>query len=292
MESDRRAFLSAVGVLSVGGTTLLSGCSGNAPNDAKAGTVTTATTQASTTTESNTEAKQTVETSKIRAGTEQETTMYTIRSGKQGPTAFVVGGMHGNEESGYRAAQDVRRWDIDAGTLVVLPEANVPAIEEQRREWPGEMDLNRQFPIGEPPKNALAKEIWSAITGHSPDVIIDLHSSKGILRRKNDEGVGQNVFRSKHGKVTRSIKTAIERLNDEYVTGYDSVYDFVQTPVETTKYATAPMLVNKTRYDLAMPSCLFEVTQDDVKPEKRTRWTKVFVASMLDSWKIRPFRIQ
>ncbi|WP_266076678.1 succinylglutamate desuccinylase/aspartoacylase family protein [Haladaptatus caseinilyticus] len=292
MDESRRAFLSTVGIASVGGTVALAGCAGNSLQDAKGGTTTA--TQVGTTTKPTSEgrAKRTVTRSKLRAGTEQETTVYEIQSGKPGSTAYVIGGMHGNEESGYWAARDIRTWKIDAGTLVVLPEANGPAIEEHRRECPGEMDLNRQFPIGEPPKNALANEMWNSIMSHDPDVLIDLHSSKGILRRGGDDGVGQNVFRSRHDAVTRSIHTAIELLNDEYVTGYNPIYDFVQTPIDETKYATGAILINKTRIDLDIPSCLFEVTQDDVKPEKRARWSKAFVASMLDTWGIRPLQTE
>ncbi|WP_435153381.1 succinylglutamate desuccinylase/aspartoacylase family protein [Haladaptatus sp. DFWS20] len=289
MDEKRRAFLSTVGIASVGGTIALAGCAGNGSNDGKAGGATTRTTT-QTPDGNGGKPTQTVTTSKIRAGTEQETTLYEIQHDRPGSTAFVVGGMHGNEESGYWAAQDILKWKIDAGTLVVLPETNTQAVEHHRRKWPKGMDLNRKFPVGKPPENALAEEIWDTIVGHSPDVLIDLHSSKGILRREGDEGVGQNVFRSRHDEVTRSIQTAIELLNDEYVTGYDPIYDFVQTPASETKYATAPMLVNKTRHDQEMPSCLFEVTQDDVKPKKRTQWTKVFVASMLDTWGIRPLQ--
>ncbi|GAA0201758.1 succinylglutamate desuccinylase/aspartoacylase family protein [Haladaptatus pallidirubidus] len=232
-----------------------------------------------------------VTTSAIRAGTEQETTVYEIQSKQSGPTAFVIGGMHGNEESGYWAARDIREWEIDAGTLVVLPEANAQAVEQERRKWPKGMDLNRQFPIGKPPKNALAQGIWDVIGQHNPDVVMDLHSSKGILERENDEGVGQNVFRSSHEKIIRSNQTAIELLNDEYVTGYDPIYDFVHTFADETEYATAPMLMNKTRLDRNIPSCLFEVTQDGVESEKRARWTKAFVSSMLDTWGIRALRM-
>ncbi|WP_458206297.1 succinylglutamate desuccinylase/aspartoacylase family protein [Haladaptatus sp. NG-SE-30] len=295
MSLSRRAFLSTVGSGSVGGAVVLTGCAGNDSQDGEAGAATTSRTRRATSTSpptselttTNGEATRVVSTSLIRAGTEQETTVYEIRSGNPGPTAYVVGGMHGNEESSYRAANDIREWDIDAGTLVVLPEANAPAVEEHRREWPGEMDLNRQFPIGEQPKNALAREMWESILDHDPDVLIDLHSSKGIYEREDDEGYGQNVFHSSHDDVVRSIKTATKLLNEEYVTGYEPIYDFVHTPIEQTDYVTAPILINKTRRGQDIPSCLFEVTQDDVEPEKRARWTKAFVASILDSWDIR-----
>ncbi|KZN24042.1 deacylase-like protein [Haladaptatus sp. R4] len=294
MNDRRRAFLSTVGSVSVGGTLALAGCAGDSKNRAAGRTTsnreTTETTETSTATSSTT-GERTVRTSLIRKGTKQETIIYEINSGTSGPTAYVEGGMHGNEESGYWAAEDIRTWDIDAGTLIVLPKANVRGVRHERREWPGEMDLNRQFPIGDPPKNALAREIWAAIGDYDPDVFIDLHSSKGIFEREGDDGVGQNVLRSKHPKIVNSVGNAVKRLNDEYVTGYSDVYDFVSTPLTETKYARTPMLVNKMRADRDTPSCLFEVTQDDVKPKKRARWTKVFVDSMLDTWGIRASRM-
>ncbi|MGA9400692.1 succinylglutamate desuccinylase/aspartoacylase family protein [Haladaptatus sp.] len=294
MNDRRRAFLSTVGSVSVGGTLVLAGCAGDSKNQAAGRTTsdagTTETTETSTAMSSTTGGR-TVTTSLIRKETKQETTIYEIDSGTSGPTAYVEGGMHGNEESGYWAAEDIRTWDIDAGTLIVLPKANVRGVRHERREWPGEMDLNRQFPIGDPPKNALAKEIWAAIDDYDPDVFIDLHSSKGIFEREGDDGVGQNVLRSKHPKIVNSVGNAVKRLNDEYVTGYSDVYDFVSTPLTETKYARTPMLVNKMRADRDAPSCLFEVTQDDVKPKKRARWTKVFVDGMLDTWGIRASRM-
>ncbi len=290
MNRSRRAFLSTAGSVSVGSTSLLAGCTGYSKNKAEGKTTTntstTGTTETSTTTSSTvTAAKQTVTTSLIREGMKQETTVYKIHSGKPGSTVYVEGGMHGNEESGYWAAEDIRKWDIDAGTLIVLPKANIQGVKHERREWPPGMDLNRKFPIGKPPKNALAKAIWAAIGDYDPDVFIDLHSSKGIFKR--GDGVGQNVFRSKHPKIVDSVNEAIGMLNDQYVTGYDPIYDFIATPVVETKYDTTPMLVNKMRVDRNKPSCLFEVTQPDVKPKKRARWTKAFVDSMLDTWGIR-----
>lgn len=292
MNDRRRAFLSTVGSVSVGGTLVLAGCAGDSKNRAAGRTTSDAgTTETTETSTYSTTGKRTVRTSLIRKGTKQETTIYEIDSGTSGPTAYVEGGMHGNEESGYWAAEDIRTWDIDAGTLVVLPKANIRGVRHERREWPGEMDLNRQFPIGGPPKNALAREIWAAIGNYDPDVFIDLHSSKGIFEREGDDGVGQNVLRSKHPKIVNSVGNAVKRLNGEYVTGYSDVYDFVSTPLTETKYARTPMLVNKMRADRDAPSCLFEVTQDDVKPKKRTRWTKAFVDSMLDTWGIRASRM-
>lgn len=43
----------------------------------------------------------------IREGTADETEVHVTKSGEPDPTVVVVGGFHGNEESGYRAADDV-----------------------------------------------------------------------------------------------------------------------------------------------------------------------------------------
>src|SRR5690606_31519419 len=69
----------------------------------------------------------------LRAGTSQATQVYIIRSSRPGPTVMIVGGVHGSETAGWRAAEEIKNWRIDRGTLIVLPQANRPAILRNRR---------------------------------------------------------------------------------------------------------------------------------------------------------------
>ncbi|MFC7045963.1 succinylglutamate desuccinylase/aspartoacylase family protein [Halobacteriaceae archaeon GCM10025711] len=80
----------------------------------------------------------------IMDGTEHETTVHVYDSGNRGLTTFVIGGMHGDETSGYLAADEIATWSVTTGKLVVIPRANVEAIQAGVRGVG--YDLNRQFP--------------------------------------------------------------------------------------------------------------------------------------------------
>ncbi len=43
--------------------------------------------------------------------------------------ALITGGLHGNKPTGAHAAEQIRRWRITKGTLVVIPRVNVPGPE-------------------------------------------------------------------------------------------------------------------------------------------------------------------
>lgn len=106
----------------------------------------------------------------LMAGTEHETPVYVNEGSASGPTAYVLGGIHGDESPGYRAAAALATLTPEAGTLVVLPRANRVAIRRDAREGEGG-DLNRNFPVGEPPTTDLASAVWRSVRRHDPDVV-------------------------------------------------------------------------------------------------------------------------
>jgi predicted deacylase len=55
----------------------------------------------------------------------------------------VLGGVHGNEPRGWAAAEQIPDWIPDRGLLVVVPSANVLAIEAGERTLKELGDLNR-----------------------------------------------------------------------------------------------------------------------------------------------------
>ena len=108
-------------------------------------------------------------------------TSYFVKSGAQpGPTIVVLGGLHGDEAAGYLAARKLRNWTVRSGTLVVVSDANVPAIKARRR-YVGR-NMNALFP-GD--KNGdgnqrLAAAIWDLIKKSKPDLLLTLHESRGF----------------------------------------------------------------------------------------------------------------
>jgi len=102
---------------------------------------------------------------------------------------------------GIEAAREISDWRPDAGTLVVVPETNRVAVENnERRGVDG--DLNRQFPADREPQSELAAGIWDAVEAHQPDVVLDLHRSLGIYSLHR-EFVGQAIFHSPDARGER-----------------------------------------------------------------------------------------
>jgi len=138
----------------------------------------------------------TVRTEKVlMEGSPWETIFYKIASPVEGPTVMVIGGIHGDEPAGYMAADEIANWVIDRGTLLVLPRANVPAIEAGTRNAPGEPDLNRVFPGGfdDGPAEEMAAVIMELIIEYEPTWVLDLHEAE-YCERLIPGALGQTVL--------------------------------------------------------------------------------------------------
>lgn len=157
------------------------------------------------------------ETHPMMEGTAYETTVHVVTAG-EGPTGMILGGVHGNEVGGIEGAHVATEYDLPAGRLVVIPEANKPAVEEGTRNGP-DGNLNRQFPIGEEPTTEIARAVWAEIEEHDPDCLIDMHTSRGIIGV--DEGaVGQTIFPSSAEGAGADAETAVEYVNEEVMAGF------------------------------------------------------------------------
>jgi len=212
----------------------------------------------------------------VRSGTRQATEVFVRKSTRDGPTALVVGGMHGDETSGYRAASDVARWPLESGTLVAIPRANRVAIRNDRREG-ARGDLNRQFPTGERPTTALARAIWSAVQRHDPDVVLDLHSSVGIYRLHEDS-VGQTLWPTDDGTAATYADRTVAYLNDAVVPWSMPYHDF---RVGGALTGDRPMLAHKVAGDLDRPGYIIETTDFLLDGATQVRWTRKAAADLL-----------
>lgn len=153
---------------------------------------------------------------KLLPGTAYETTYYVIESNKPGPTVFVVGGVHGNEPAGYRAADQVVDYRISSGKLIVLPRANVPAIQQNRRYASGDPDLNRSFPQAatETPDTPLATAIWDLLKAQRPQFVFDMH--EGVDYYKAGTGsVGQTVIYHPNSEAQATATAIVNAMNAE-----------------------------------------------------------------------------
>lgn len=113
--------------------------------------------------------------------------VHVWRGLKPGPAVFVTGALHGDEINGTGAIREIilnPDFELDAGTLVLVPVLNIQGFERHSRYLPDRRDLNRSFPGSESGSMAsrLARIIFREIVGRC-DYGIDLHSA--AVRRTN-----------------------------------------------------------------------------------------------------------
>ncbi|WP_246999668.1 PKD domain-containing protein [Halosolutus gelatinilyticus] len=214
----------------------------------------------------------------IRTGTDEETTVYVAEAPTDGPTAVVVGGVHGNEVAGYTAADQIANWTIKAGTLVTIPEANAVAIERRTRTDDDGVDLNRQFTEGSEPETELARAIWNVVADYDPDVLIDLHESTGIYAGDPVDGVGQAIFHS-DGDAAADAANAAEYVTRNYVDDPDLA--FQTGPFSHPDTDPMGLLVHKAARDLGADAFLAETLSTDIDLETRVQWHSAIVERLL-----------
>jgi hypothetical protein len=133
-------------------------------------------------------------------GSDSATPAVITHSGVEGPRVMILGGVHGNEPGGWLAAENIAEWDIERGSLVVVPRANVIATELLERTTEELGDLNRLYPgstvEGALPMAQMAAEIASLAREFEVERLLDLHESWAFYRDRNQEGtafLGQTI---------------------------------------------------------------------------------------------------
>lgn len=129
----------------------------------------------------------TVETWKILEDSIYETTVYKFTSNVPGKRCAIVGGIHGDEVAGWKAALQLKERRDFIGEVLIIPQASIYACKREER-YPGRgeaingityKDLNRNFP-GKPDGNItqqIAYAISETVDDFNPDIIVDLHES-------------------------------------------------------------------------------------------------------------------
>lgn len=123
----------------------------------------------------------------LLAGTPYETTLTVLEGAVDGPTVFVVAGIHGDETAGYSAGNLLKDISIAAGKLCVLSPANANGVANNSRYVTERLDLNRSFP-GKADGNAaeqIACTILGQIEALQPDLLLDLHEAR-MMSDKSD----------------------------------------------------------------------------------------------------------
>lgn len=93
---------------------------------------------------------------------------------------MVLGGVHGNEPGGWLAADEIATWEPAAGSLLVVPRANVQAIASFVRTFEEIGDLNRLYP-GKADSGFLMEQMAFSICEIAREfhveLLLDMHES-------------------------------------------------------------------------------------------------------------------
>ena len=135
-----------------------------------------------------------------------------VRRGlKPGPTVFVTAALHGDELNGTGAIRSMladSSWELNTGTLLMVPVLNVLGFERHSRYLPDRRDLNRCFPGNSTGSMAsrLAQVIFDSIVRRC-DYGIDLHTA--AVRRTNFPNARADLGNSTCLKLSEAFGSGI-----------------------------------------------------------------------------------
>jgi hypothetical protein len=159
-------------------------------------------------------AKPMVEKKVLAKGTKNATELYIIKAAKPGPVVMIVGGIHGNETAGYKAAEKFINCDIKCGTLLVIPNANQRAIDNNRRMIKSIGDMNRQFPASSSSTadTSLTREIYNVVKDYKVDWLMDMHESVNY-HKLNPDSVGQTIIYYPANSTRSTVSDILDSIN-------------------------------------------------------------------------------
>ena len=148
------------------------------------------------------------ETYNIAVGTEMENEVLVIKGEQEGPSIYIVAGVHGDEQAAWETGKQLEKIGIKAGTLYILAPANPwgAAMEPRSRYVSEKWDLNRSFP-GHPEGNAgrvAAYYIYEDIREKDPIFVFDLHEAR--VNSENYDFLGSSL-----------IYTSLDGMEDMYL---------------------------------------------------------------------------
>lgn len=172
-----------------------------------------------------------------------ETPYYVIQGEKNGPTVMVIGGTHGDETAGWRAAEQLLGAAIDCGKLVVIPQANRHAVRQNLRAVPAEGNLNRAYPGKQDGNHTekLAFGIMELIRAARPVIVLDLHESNGFYS-EGKEFIGQTIIPFVDERSVRLAQATVDRVNLRIAEGPERFAVLIGPVQGSTAYAVGRYL--------------------------------------------------
>ena len=159
--------------------------------------------------------------------TPQEIEVYKVQGRIDGPTAMLLGGIHGDEPGAYLSADMYADLRPLRGNLIIVPRANFQAVLHNLRDPGG--DMNRKFSNANPEDPELQViAVLKSLMAES-DLLLTLHDGSGFYKPEwisdlaNPKRYGQSIIadtarhtHSRHGNVIELEDKAlavIERVN-------------------------------------------------------------------------------
>ena len=198
------------------------------------------------------------------------------QAAQPGPTVLVVGGVHGDEPAGARAAGQIAHWTVTRGRLVVVPRANELALRQGKRYTLGEgsRDLNRSFPTRTlpEPRGELAAACWGLMCRVRPTWVVDLHESAGF-HRKEPKRFGNSVIHYPEPGTARAAVRMTAAV-DATIAGDDRKFVLL-------RYPASGSLSRAAAERLGAHAMIVETTHRGPPLSLRTRQHRVMVHRLL-----------
>ena len=192
----------------------------------------------------------------IGAGTDYETPAYILQSQDKEdkePVIMIVAGIHGDEIAGIKAAEYLKdNLEIEKGTLIIIPQANILACKKRVRNYPPEVNLNRVYP-GNLQGNEIEKlayEIFNLGKKYDIDMLIDLHESIEFYR-KNPQNYGQTIVIDSNDDYLFQLSSFLAEEMNADIVEEEYKYQVLVDPIPgSTAYSAY--------YQLGIPALTFE----------------------------------
>lgn len=138
-------------------------------------------------------------------GTKEENTVKVLRGKKDGPTLYIVAGVHGDETAGWLAGNLLKQATLQAGTLHILSPANTYGAGQDRRRTESGRDLNRNFPGKTDGWDAerIAASIYADVRDKQPELVLDLHEA--VAKEDDYEALGANYDALGNSLICQSL---------------------------------------------------------------------------------------
>ncbi|HEC91557.1 MAG TPA: hypothetical protein ENI51_00950 [Candidatus Atribacteria bacterium] len=189
----------------------------------------------------------------ICAGTDYETSAYIIQTDYKKPAILIIAGTHGNELAGIKATQYLKdNIEIERGTLIIIPRANILACDKSIRNFPPDVNLNRVYPGNSEGNEVerLAYEIFDLAKRYDIDLLVDLHESIEFYKN-NPQNYGQTLVIDSDDDYLFNLSSSIVEEMNKGIFDNNNKYQVLVKPIEGSAAYTA-------YYQLNIPALTFE----------------------------------